>query len=118
MSRLRGLEQKHEHGAQEMVRDTRPLGVRISDFFSNPSYVVVILGTLVAGIIFTPALFDVLTILALLLFWFCQSRKHTLPFKLPMVSHAKDYNDCIPGTVRPRKAGGIAFFGNEKITNK
>lgn len=118
MSRLRGLEEKHEHGAQEMVRDTRPMGTRVAEFFSNPSYVIVIMGTMIAGMIYTPALFDVLTLLAVLLFWYCQSRKHSLPFKLPMVSKAQDYNDCIPGTVRPRKAGGIAFFGNEKITNK
>ncbi|MFO1258840.1 MAG: TraM recognition domain-containing protein [Gammaproteobacteria bacterium] len=118
MPGIRGLEERHEHGAQEMARDTRPMGVRVAEFFSNPTYVIVMMGTMIAGMIYSPALFDFLTLLAILLFWFCQSRKHSLPFKLPMVSKAMDFNDCIPGTARPRKAGGIAFFGNEKITNK
>jgi intracellular multiplication protein IcmO len=35
-----------------------------------------------------------------------------------LASGLPDYNDFIPGTSKPKKAGGITFFGNETATNK
>ena len=35
-----------------------------------------------------------------------------------MRSEVMDYNDCIPGTNKPKKAGGIYFFGNDKATQE
>ena len=118
MAGLRGLEEKHEHGAQEMVRDTRPLGQRIGEFFANPLYVCIMLGTAIAAIVIMPSIADLLTIISIFIVIFALTRKQTLPFKLPKTSGVADYNDVIPGTTKPRKAQGIALFGNEKLTNK
>lgn len=115
---MRGLDEKHEHGAREMARDTRPLGTRIAEFFSNPLYVTAMLGSGVATVFVMPGIFDVILLLGILLFLYAYFKKITLPVKMPMVSHTLDYNDCIPGTHKPRKAAGIAFFGNEKNTQR
>lgn len=115
---LRGLDEKHEHGAREMARDTRPIGERVADFFSNPLYVCCILGTLIATCFITPGIADFMGLVGICVFLYAYTRKVTLPVKLPLVSKLADHNDCIPGTSKPRKAQGIAFFGNEKITQK
>lgn len=113
---IRGLEEKHEHGAREMARDTRPIGQRVAEFLSNPLYVSAMLGAAITTIIVEPALSDIILLLGILLFTFAMTRKIALPAKLPLFSHRLDYNDCAPGTNTPRKAAGIAFFGNEKLT--
>lgn len=115
---LRGLEEKHEHGAREMARDTRPLGERVAEFFSNPLYVACMLGTAAGTIIMVPAIADLMGFLGLCVFLFAYTRKVTLPFKMPLISKLPDYNDTIPGTNKPKKGQGIAFFGNEKNTQK
>ncbi|MBN9287050.1 MAG: phosphoesterase [Gammaproteobacteria bacterium 39-13] len=115
---LRGLEEKHEHGAREMARDTRPLGERVSEFFSNPLYVACMLGTAAGTIIAVPATADLMGFFGLCIFLFAYTRKVTLPFKMPLISKLPDYNDTIPGTNKPKKGQGIAFFGNEKNTQK
>jgi intracellular multiplication protein IcmO len=116
--KFRGLEERHEHGASEMARDTRTLGERIAEFLANPIWGVCILGTAAACIIYEPMFADVILILSFCLFLFSITRKATLPCKMPLASGELDYNDCIPGTTRPRKANGITFLGNEKNTNK
>lgn len=115
---LRGLEQKHEHGAQEMVRDTRTLGERVAEFFSNPLYVACLLVTGIVLAIMVPQIADLAFVLGILIFLYLYTRKVTLPVKLPRISQLPDYNDTIPGTIKPRKAQGIAFFGNEINTQK
>jgi intracellular multiplication protein IcmO len=118
MAQLRGLDERHEHGASEMARDTRPLGTRVAEFLTEPLHIMVILGGFAAGIVAAPGLFDILLICGISLFVFGITRKQELPFKMPLASGAPDFNDCIPGTTKPRKAGGITFFGNEKNTDK
>lgn len=114
---IRGLEEKHEHGAREMARDTRPIGQRVAEFLSNPIYASMLLAVGITTIVVEPSVFDIVLLLGVSLFIFAMTRKVTLPAKLPLFSNRLDYNDCAPGTDNPRKAAGIAFFGNEKITH-
>lgn len=114
MSEFRGLESKHEHGAKEMARDTRPLGQRVAEFFANPLYASCIIGSCIATVIVFPASADIVFFFGLGVFLFAYTRKVTLPCKMPLISKLPDYNDCIPGTNKPRTARGITFLGNEK----
>ncbi|WP_262055427.1 type IVB secretion system protein IcmO/DotL, partial [Legionella pneumophila] len=41
-----------------------------------------------------------------------------LPFRLPQISRAKDYNDLKPGINKPNIARGITFFGNDRKTGE
>lgn len=115
---IRGLEKRHEHGAAQMARDTRPLGERIAAFLGDPFYGMCILGTAIAIIVIVPAIADIITLLGFFLFLFSVTRHNVLPCKMPQISHALDYNDTFPGTSKPKIAEGITFFGNENNTNK
>lgn len=41
-----------------------------------------------------------------------------MPFRLPQISRAKDYNDLKPGINKPNIARGITFFGNDRKTGE
>ena len=118
MANIRGLESKHEHAAQKIARDTRPLGERAAEFFANPATTFIISGTGIASAFIFPVAADLIFFVCSGLFLFAYTRKNTLPFRLPRSSQALDYNDLIPGTVRAKKASGIAFFGNDRVTGE
>jgi len=118
MSAIRGIQEKHEHAAQKLARDTRPLGTRVAEYLSNPTTTCVISGTGVAIFFIFPAATDFVFLLCLMLFIFAYTRKNTLPFRLPRSSKALDYNDLVSGTVKAKMAGGISFFGNDRVTGE
>jgi intracellular multiplication protein IcmO len=113
MQNFRGIEAKHEHAANLVARDTRPLGTRFAEFLANPtaSFAVFLSGVIFC--LFFPESTDILFIIASLIFIFVKFRIVTLPFKLPQSSGEKDYNYLYPDSYKPRLAAGISFFGNE-----
>lgn len=113
----RGIDKKQEQNPQQLIRDTRTLGQRVADFFKNSTAVAITLVLMGVCLIFMPGLADFMLVSALIVFLIAVSQKTTLPFRLPMSSHRKDYNDTQPGSNKPRKARGIYFFGNEKHTD-
>jgi intracellular multiplication protein IcmO len=115
---IRGIEARQEQDAHKLLRDTRTLGQRISDFFKNPNNVVIILITLAASGFIIPAVNDLLLIIGLLAFSYNFFRHATLPFRMPLSSHVPDYNDPLPGSTKPRMGRGISFFGNDIKTNE
>jgi intracellular multiplication protein IcmO len=111
---IRGLEEKHEHGAQQVARDTRPLGARVAEFLLNPVTAISFNVTGAVGLFLFTAFADAILVALTLLFLFIITSEKTLPFRLPRSSKELDYNDIIPGTAKPKKAGGISFFGNDR----
>ena len=118
MTEIRGIDAKHEHGAQQVARDTRPLGVRFAEFLINPTTNFVLSGTGIVVVFIFPAIFDLILLIWLVFFIFVYTRKQVLPFRLPRSSKLLDHNDLIPGTFRPKKAGGISFLGNDRKTGE
>lgn len=115
---IRGIEEKHEHAAQRVARDTRPLGIRVAEFLAKPQTIFVIgLTSAVCAFIF-PVMADVIGISFLFLFLFLATRKNTLPYRIPKSAKVYDYNDCIPGTTKPKMSGGISFIGNDRKTRE
>jgi intracellular multiplication protein IcmO len=111
---VRGIESQHEHAAQMVARDTRALGVRFAEFLCNPIANLTIYASAVATVWFLPHYSDICFLLCASLCAFSISRKHALPFKLPLSSGELDYNDPAPGSNKPGPAAGIAFFGNDR----
>ncbi len=110
----RGLEDRHERMHSQVLRDTRALSVRVADFFQNSRYSAVVVITAAIFAIFFFYYADIILLLALGSFAYTITRKEKLPFRLPMRSRLKDYNDPLPGTHnKPRQARGIYYFGNE-----
>ncbi len=114
----RGLDEQHELAPQLLLRDTRTTGMRIVDFFKDPVNSATLLMSFAIAAFFLPAATEMITLIAIGIFFYAYTRPSKLPFRMPLRSGAPDYNDPLPGTAKPRIARGIAFFGNRKITNE
>jgi intracellular multiplication protein IcmO len=124
----RSVDARHEQKTQNMVRDTRSIGQKLFDIFKNPLAVagimIFFMSTLFLNVVMPndpmadafaiPA--DLYLIIVFFLFFYCFLQKTKLPFRMPMRSKRWDYNDLIPGTRKPKKAGGIYLFGNDRKT--
>lgn len=118
MAGIRGLEKRHEQQGQEIIRDTRTLAQRIGDAIKNPlacAFMLVFIG--ISMVIF-PSFVDFGLLLSFLLFTICATQSTKLPFRMPKSSGRLDYNDPLPGSNKPRRAGGIVYFGNEISTSQ
>src|SRR5688572_11043431 len=98
---LRGLEGRQEVNPGLLLRDTRTMGQKIIAFFSQPSYVSIVLIGLCGASFLIPAVSDILALFGLGCFIYSYTRKQTLPFRLPMRARIKDYNDLKPGSGKP-----------------
>ncbi len=114
----RGLEKRHEQDPRKLLRDTRTLGQRIVDFFSDPSSVTILLIGLASAGFIIPALADFVFVIGLFCWGNAYTRKATLPFRIPKRAKIKDHNDLIPGTQKPRMSRGISVFGNQISTGE
>jgi len=114
----RGLDEHHEMSPQLLLRDTRTMGMRVVDFFKDPVNSASLLMGFSFAAFFFPPLTDFITLVAIFVFIYAATRKFKLPFRMPQRSGVADYNDPLPGSNKPRKARGISFFGNRKITNE
>ncbi len=110
---IRGLESRHEQKPQQLLRDTRPLTRRFYDFIRDPNSAMMILVALALASFFLPGANDIFLLLGIILFFLCEFKHSSLPFRLPQRSGILDYNDLKPGSGKPNKARGICFYGNE-----
>lgn len=115
---MRGIRSDQEQRGSALIRDTRPLGQRVDAFFKEPNRVALLCVTLGLVALVFPAGADVLAYAILGSFAYAMTRHDTLPFRMPMRSRVRDYNDPLPGSSKPRRARGIYFIGNELGTNK
>lgn len=113
----RGLESSQEQKMSAVLRDTRSFSERINSILKNPVQIATTLSILGASGLVFPAIADLLFFVGGVVFCMSIVQKTTLPYRMPSRSKAKDYNDLIPGTNKPKTAQGIYFFGNEKKSN-
>ncbi len=112
---MRGLEEQHELSPHLLLRDTRTLGMKVVDFFKDPVNSAILMAAFGLSCFFLTPINEYVAITGVLVFLYAYTRKATLPFRMPQRSKAFDYNDPLPGSTKPRKARGIAFFGNRKL---
>ena len=86
---IRGIDEQHEHAAQMIARDTRPLGVRFAQFLCNPAVNLVVSFSAITMVWICPQYADIIFTLGLLLSTFALTRKYILPFKLPQSSNLR-----------------------------
>lgn len=111
--RQRGLDATQEQDQSRIIRDTRTLGMRITDTLKNPQTLYIVLLVFAMSTFMLGFISEFLLLLGLGCFFYGYLQKQMLPFRLPLVSNEKDYNDVLPGSGKPRKARGIYYFGNE-----
>jgi intracellular multiplication protein IcmO len=115
---MRGIEAQREVDPQRLLRDTRTLSERISQFFQKPSNTSICLASLAILIFVYPLVGMMVFLIAIGLYFYANKQKQKLPFRLPKVSGLKDFNDLKPGLKTPNMARGIAYFGNDLKTNE
>lgn len=115
MYRQRGLNKNQEQVSSQLIRDVRPLGQRIKDFLAKPTNNAIVIATLSMMTFVLPGLADLIIIAMFVLYIIGNVQKYRLPFRMPMRSHEKDYNDIGPDG-KPKMAEGIYHFGNERST--
>ncbi|MDP3560439.1 MAG: type IV secretion system DNA-binding domain-containing protein [Legionellaceae bacterium] len=115
---MRGIEAKNEIDPSRLLRDTRTLGQRCTDFLEDPTHATILLFLSVICVYEFPAGAIWIFIVSVIYFIYAVTRKKILPFRLPKITGIKDYNDLMPGTGKPNTARGIAYFGIEKSSNK
>ncbi|OGT47759.1 MAG: phosphoesterase [Gammaproteobacteria bacterium RIFCSPHIGHO2_12_FULL_41_20] len=115
---IRGLEEKQELQPQLLLRDTRTLGMKFVDFFKDPvNSAILMIAFALAAFFFAP-MTDFITLIGFFLFLYAYTRRFSLPFRMPQRSNAYDQNDPLPGSTKPRKARGISFFGNSRLSGE
>lgn len=91
--------------------------MKIVDFFKDPTNsAITMFGFASAAYVF-PGICEFIALIGACVFLYAYTRTSTLPFRMPLRSKAKDYNDPLPGSNKPRIARGISFFGNRKSNN-
>src|SRR3990167_9688636 len=110
--RQRGLDSSQEQDQSRIVRDTRTLGMRITDTLNKPKTLALVLVCAAFACYVFSYVCELVFIIGLLCFFYGYFHKRMLPFRLPLVSHEKDYNDILPNG-KPRMARGIYYFGND-----
>ncbi len=110
---------KHIHKHKSLIRDIRPLSVKIADSLQETSYSTVVFAVVGVAIFVNEwalAFADVIMIFMLLFFWWLSSRDRAIAFKLPMGSKYHDSHNEGPG--RSGEAEGILYLGNTEDTNE
>src|SRR3990167_5238392 len=108
----RGLDSSSEQDQSRIIRDTRTLGMRVSAMLKSPRGLSVTLICFATATFFMGYIAEFLLIGGVICFFYGYFQKRTLPFRMPLISHSKDYNDMLPNG-KPRLARGIYYFGNE-----
>lgn len=71
----RGLDSTQEQSTTAMVRDTRTIGQRISDFLGEPSNVAIVISILAVGGFVIPGIVDILFVISIFLFIYGKTRR-------------------------------------------
>ncbi len=107
---MRGIDSRHELDPTLLLRDTRTFTQRLADFFADPTNISIVLISLAAVSYYFSEAATFLLIMGSIFFLYSYTRKQKLPFRLPQISRAKDYNDLKPGINKPNIARGITFL--------
>ncbi len=112
-------QRKYEHEHEAILRDIRPLAVRVADKLTGTSYSTAIFIITAVSIYISDwalAFADLIILLLFLYFLWLLGRDKTLAFKLPIYSKYKDGNNGRGG--KKGKAEGILYLGNVEKTNE
>ena len=117
MPEQRGVTANEELNESSLLRDTRTLGQKVSDFFKRPTNVSILIA--ITGLItfFVPVIANLLFIFIIFCLIMSLIQKPHLPFRLPMRSKEVDYNDVRPDG-KFYRARGIYCFGNQQKTSE
>ena len=117
MKGQRGLSANEELEESSLLRDTRTVGQKISDFYKKPLNVAILICCSGVVSLALPMIANLLFIFIIGSLIMSLTQQTHLPFRLPMRSKEDDFNDIRPDG-KFYKARGIYCFGNERKSNE
>lgn len=115
---IRGAVKTQEIRHDTLVRDTRGIFAKMSDWLTIPTNVMSLLIFFAVLAFIVPAIADICLIVVAFFTTIALKKHETAPLKLPIQSNLIDLNQLHPGTGKPQKASGIFHLGNEIKTGK
>ncbi len=112
-------QRKFERAHTDVLRDIRPMYVRIAEWLATPGNAFAIFLCAAMSIHFSEfamKIADVIAFIAILYFFWLVTRDRTIAFKMPMGAKWRDKNNEGPG--RSGKGEGILYLGNVKDTKE
>ncbi len=112
-------QRKYERKHTDVLRDIRPMYVRLGDWLTGSSNAFAVFFMAGAAIYYYPPLrsaADLILFFMLIYFWWLTLRDRSLAFKLPLGAKYKDKRNVGPG--RSGKGDGILYLGNVEKTNE
>lgn len=112
-------QRKYERKWTDLLRDIRPLYVRLGEWLKKPRHSFICIYLLASTLVVYPNTVyfaDVIFLIFVVYFWWLVKRPRKLPFKMPADSKLKDLSNMGPG--RSGKPEGILYLGNIKNTNE
>lgn len=112
-------QKKYEYQHTDILRDIRPLRVRIGDAISKPNFACSMFVVAAFGIFFSPKIFayaDLICFIFGIYWWWLSARDKTIAFKMPIDSKFKDRNNMGPG--KSGQPEGILYLGNTENDNE
>lgn len=104
-----------KYGYYKHLRDVRPAYVRLGEWLSKPSHAFSLFLMSMMPLYFVPesrVIVDLILLFNIMYFWWLTKRKRRIPFRLPMDSKFKDWNNMSAG--RSGKPEGILYLGNTR----
>jgi len=107
---------KYTIGFNDILRDMRPIPVRMAEFFEQPSTMTTISIMLCASLIFfvdlTAGYADIVGLVAWMYFRWSYKRPFFLPFRMPRHAGTVDPHNPKPGSTASGPSEGILYVGN------
>lgn len=116
LQRTRGVRDSDELSEENLVRDTRGIFGKARDFLSVKQNMTITLVCLAVTAFVFHGMADLIFLVSLLLALFGLTRREEGAMKLPIQSGLLDPVEG--GSGKPKKAAGIFFIGNDKVTGK
>lgn len=115
-----GLNTRLERNSGELMYDTRSLGKRLRDAFAKEEVVLMTMLGFAVGIFFARQLAEFIFFAGVCFFFYARKVQKTsgLALRMPKSSGEIDPKEIHPGTLKPTKAGGIVYMGNDEDTGE
>lgn len=115
---VRGVQSNQEIKPSRDIRDLRSNGERLQDWIERGEGLWVLGFACLGGMFVFPTLMEIVGIMLLMFLLWARKRPFSLPFRLPMHAGIADPNDPLPGGIAAGPPAGIAFLGNDRITQQ
>lgn len=115
-----GLNTRLERKQSSLLYDTRRFGERLKDSLANEEVVTLIMVGFALAVFFGRQMSELLFLLGVCFFLYARSVQKSagLAMRMPKSSGEVDPKEIHPGTLKPTKAGGIVYMGNDADTGE